>query len=207
MAKYLYNGVLLPEIPTGNSAYPHVFIRDNADSGYYDLMCASGIWYLSAENTLSHNDTNPVRWYRIEKTAADIATEWVHHQWYESSAWGIAPPRVLVWSNHDIPNGSVDSTEIYFYGSEPVDPNAPEEPTEEVYYKISGERLKGFADQARRLGEVTGELTPEQIEDTLRGVEAGGASAFAVLISDIPANHIVAECNLDYFTDFKEETE
>ena len=41
-------------------------------------------------------------------------------------------------------------------------------------YKISGERLKGFADQARRLGEVTGELTPEQIEDTLSGVELGG---------------------------------
>lgn len=42
------------------------------------------------------------------------------------------------------------------------------------YYRISRERLKGFADQARRLGEVTGELTPEQIEDTLSGVEAGG---------------------------------
>lgn len=42
------------------------------------------------------------------------------------------------------------------------------------YFKISRERLKGFADQARRLGEVTGELTPEQIEDTLSGVEAGG---------------------------------
>lgn len=45
------------------------------------------------------------------------------------------------------------------------------------YFKISRERLKGFADQARRLGEVTGELIPEQIEDTLRGIEAGGGSA------------------------------
>ena len=42
-----------------------------------------------------------------------------------------------------------------------------------MYYKISDTRLKGFADQARRLGEVTGELTPEQIEDTLSGIEAG----------------------------------
>ena len=48
-----------------------------------------------------------------------------------------------------------------------------EEPTEEVYYKISDTRLKGFADQARRLAEITGELTPEQIEDTLSGIEAG----------------------------------
>ena len=42
-----------------------------------------------------------------------------------------------------------------------------------MYYKISDTRLKGFADQARRLAEITGELTPEQIEDTLSGIEAG----------------------------------
>ena len=42
-----------------------------------------------------------------------------------------------------------------------------------MYYKISDTRLKGFADQARRLADLTGELTPEQIEDTLRGIEAG----------------------------------
>ena len=41
------------------------------------------------------------------------------------------------------------------------------------YYKISDTRLKGFADQARRLADLTGELTPEQIEDTLSGIEAG----------------------------------
>lgn len=37
-------------------------------------------------------------------------------------------------------------------------------------YRISGERLKGFAEQARRLGKVSGELTPGQIEEVLRGV-------------------------------------
>lgn len=42
-----------------------------------------------------------------------------------------------------------------------------------AYYKISGERLKGFANQARRLGKFTGELTPEQIEDTLSWIETG----------------------------------
>lgn len=40
-------------------------------------------------------------------------------------------------------------------------------------YRISGERMKGFADQARRLGGVSGELTPEQIEETLAGVTGG----------------------------------
>lgn len=42
------------------------------------------------------------------------------------------------------------------------------------YYKISGERLTAIADQARRLGKVTGELTPAQIEEALSGVELGG---------------------------------
>ncbi len=37
-------------------------------------------------------------------------------------------------------------------------------------YRISGERLKGFAEQARRLGKISGELTPGQIEEVLRGV-------------------------------------
>ena len=60
-------------------------------------------------------------------------------------------------------------------------------------YKISGERLKGFADQARRLGNVTGELTPEQIEDTLSGVTAGGGgSLFTTGLTDKIANLIVS---------------
>ena len=41
------------------------------------------------------------------------------------------------------------------------------------HYKISRERMKGFADQARRLSAVTGELTPEQIEETLSWIETG----------------------------------
>ena len=42
-----------------------------------------------------------------------------------------------------------------------------------MYYKISDTRLKGFADQARRLAYLTGELTPEEIENTLSGIETG----------------------------------
>lgn len=64
-----------------------------------------------------------------------------------------------------------------------------------AYYKISGERLKGFADQARRLGEVTGELTPEQIEETLSGVEAGGGKpTFESILTDKIENNIVSVC-------------
>lgn len=44
-------------------------------------------------------------------------------------------------------------------------------------YRISGERLKGIADQARRLGNMSGELTPAQIENTLKGVTTGGGGS------------------------------
>lgn len=37
-------------------------------------------------------------------------------------------------------------------------------------YEISAQRLTGIADQARRLGKVSGKLTPGQIQDTLAGV-------------------------------------
>lgn len=51
-------------------------------------------------------------------------------------------------------------------------------------YRISGERLKGIADQARRLGEIEGELTPGQIVQTLEAVTTGGgASMFATRAS------------------------
>lgn len=42
-------------------------------------------------------------------------------------------------------------------------------------YIITGERLAGIADQARRLGGVFGEMSPEQIERTLKQVEPAGA--------------------------------
>ena len=37
-------------------------------------------------------------------------------------------------------------------------------------YEISAQRLTGIADQARRLGKVSGKLTPGQIQETLEGV-------------------------------------
>lgn len=41
-------------------------------------------------------------------------------------------------------------------------------------YRITGERLTGIADQARRLAGVIGEMTPEHIERTLEQVKPGG---------------------------------
>ena len=52
-----------------------------------------------------------------------------------------------------------------------------------VHYRISGDRMTALADQARRLGKVTGELTPAQIEETLSGVTIGGSGGGSMFAS------------------------
>lgn len=47
------------------------------------------------------------------------------------------------------------------------------------YYKISGERLTGIAEQARRLGNVSGKLNPAQIENALSNATTGASLPIA----------------------------
>lgn len=133
MAKYYYNGVLLPEIPVEVLAsYPYAWIRKNDRTGHYDLMLSTGRWFCSSSATLNHNDSNAVKWYRIVQTSYESAEEWIYYNDTVSSGWGDDSDRKLMWSNHDIPNGSATSTTIYFYGSEPV----PEIPPFDKKYLI-----------------------------------------------------------------------
>ena len=42
MAKFYYNGILLPDIPTEHLATnPYIWIRKNQSSGYYDLVLSN----------------------------------------------------------------------------------------------------------------------------------------------------------------------
>lgn len=167
MAKYYYNGVLLPEIPADVLAqHPYCLIRENKTTGYYDLNFANGVWYLRNDSAIAPSISTNYPYYRLPiETAADYE-EWEFYQ-TTSNAFTVDESRPVLWSNHDIPNGSATATEIYFYGSEPV---AEDYVPPKTYYRISGERLTGYADQARRLGGVTGELTPAQIEEKLADV-------------------------------------
>lgn len=125
MAKYYYNGVLLPEIPADViKTHPYVWIRKNGSTGYYDLLLATGAWYCSASETLNHNDSNNVEWYRVSISSADTAEEWTFNSSYSSSGWGDDANRVLMWSNHDIPNGSATSTTVYFPATYPMPESA-----------------------------------------------------------------------------------
>ena len=178
MAQYLYNGVLLPEIPADVLAeYPYCWIRKNEKTGYYQLIFSALPPYFYQDAIAYGNDTsNPTAEcvsYRISISNAETSTSWEYVS--TDNTWhGLAYNITVVWSNHDITKGPATATsEIYFYGSEPVDPNAPVEPEEpeEVYYTISGTRLTGIADQVRRISGVTDELTPEQMETNLTNLE------------------------------------
>ena len=122
MAKYYYNGVLLPEIPADVLAeYPYAWIRNNDRTGHYDLLMVSSPWYAEDADTIFSDSfsTTGIQWFRITKSTPEES--WVFNQaWTSSGGFGNENDRPIMWSNHDIPNGSATATEIYFLGSEPM---------------------------------------------------------------------------------------
>lgn len=123
---YLFNGVRLPEFPFGViDQYPYAWIRNNTTSGYYELIMADAPFYYlyngssSAGFTLvDQAKTQPK--YRVSISGASSATAWEWENNASNTWWGIFADRPCLWSNHDIPNGSADATDIYFEGTEPV---------------------------------------------------------------------------------------
>lgn len=115
--KVSYNGVELPPLPAvGLANYPYAWIRNNTASGHYDLLlCTAPRYYDSG----SIYPADSKRWYRIEIASASSATEWVPYE-TNTNAFGVDTGRTVLWSNHDIPNGSATATDIYFEGTEPV---------------------------------------------------------------------------------------
>lgn len=116
---YLYNGVRLPKIPDSVLAsYPYVFIRHNTTSGYYEMYCAAGTTYYSSPNIRFSTSTARQR-YRIAIASAETATAWESNGTSATNV-GLDSARTVLWSNHDIPNGSATATDIYFEGTDPV---------------------------------------------------------------------------------------
>ena len=116
--KALYNGVVLPIIPTEILAsYPYAWIRNNTESGYYDLfMFTTAFWHNGGT---IYPQGGIKKWYRVEIATAENANEWTFYQ-NNQDYYGVSTTRPILWSNHDILNGSADATEIYFAGSELV---------------------------------------------------------------------------------------
>lgn len=129
----LYNGVKLPKIPKDVLAqYPYAWIRNNTTSGYYDLLLSDTpfYWLDSDSGVKEGNLTQGKPWYRVSISTAETARNWENNTSANTfSGWGIDNARTVLWSNHDIPDGSATATDIYFKGTEPVP--IEEEPEEE----------------------------------------------------------------------------
>ena len=120
MPKFYYNGVLLPEIPQDVLAeYPYCWIRKNTTSGNYDLVFGKQSWYYN-NGVYCQNETDE-KWYTIPIATSTDATAWNFNK-NTTGYFSVDTARFVFWSNHNIPNGSATSANIYFYGSEPEIP-------------------------------------------------------------------------------------
>jgi hypothetical protein len=117
--KAYYNGVLLPRIPEDVLAEcPYAWIRNDTQNGKYDLILSTVPFYVESASVITTGGPNS-KMYRIAISAAETATEWAYNQ-DTTAGFGYDSSRTVLWSNHDIPNGSATATDIYFAGSEPV---------------------------------------------------------------------------------------
>ena len=120
MAKYYYNGVLLPEIPEDVLAqYPYCWIRKDAANAKYNLVVASTPWYYNGTNLTRGNTSVSIPYFSIPISNYENAETWGSAA-TSSNEFGLAANRTVLWANHDIRNGSATSTTIYFYATEPV---------------------------------------------------------------------------------------
>lgn len=114
MAKYYYNGVLLPEIPSDVLAeYPYCWARENSDGVTFDFLFGKYVWYCT--DNIIYIEVSKYLWY----TCTAGSTEMTYKTTYtDNGQFGLG--NGVLWSNHNIPNGSSTSTDIYFSASEPV---------------------------------------------------------------------------------------
>lgn len=115
--KYYYNGVLLPEIPPVYESAPYRVIL-KWPSGNIQLIGSANGLYFNGKTSIQDISGSLLTAYYL-----------AGYNWTEDtkqngkySGWTIISDgvSVILWSSHDIPNGSAGATEIYFEGSEPV---------------------------------------------------------------------------------------
>ena len=107
MAKFYYNGVLLPEIPSDVLAkYPICLIYLQSDGTNYRLLAGTKIWYVSNEIYIESSTY-------VVYTATLSSDAWVYEtQYTDNGNFGLG--NGIKWSNHTIPNGSSTSKTAYF---------------------------------------------------------------------------------------------
>lgn len=102
--------------------------------------------------------------------SANTADSWVFNK-TSTANLSVDTARTVLWSNHDIPNGSAGATEIYFEGSEPIteyktvtETIIHHDPVErESYYSITRESMNEIAKRTQEMAGTSRLLTPEEI--------------------------------------------
>jgi hypothetical protein len=119
--KSWFNGVLLPDIPADVLAqYPYAWIRKHTANNQYQLiLAASPFYYYNGSVYCSAGDSAPKQWYDVTISTADTATAWTFNK-QTTGSFPTDDARPIMWSNHDLPNGSATSSNIYFEGTEPI---------------------------------------------------------------------------------------
>lgn len=118
-SRVYYNGELLPKIPeTLLAEYPYAWIRKNTASGYFDLLLSDTPFYRNS-NSIKEGAGVPGRpWYRVAIETAETATEWTDNTGTHTyTGWTFDAARRVFWSNHNIPDGSATTTNVYFYAT------------------------------------------------------------------------------------------
>lgn len=115
----LFNGVRLPRIPFAYGGTPYAFIKQNNSGGYYEMYLSTGLFYRSA-STIRRSATTQTQRYRLSIANAETATEWESLTATSSSSVAFDSANPILWSSHDIPDGSATEVSIYFEGTDPV---------------------------------------------------------------------------------------
>ena len=115
--KYYYNGVMLPEIPPVYESTPYRVILKWPNGNTQLIGSANGL-YFNGDKTIYDISGSVLTAYYL------AGYNWTKdtNQSGKYSGWTIISngESVILWSSHDIPNGSATATEIYFEGSEPL---------------------------------------------------------------------------------------
>lgn len=117
MAKYYYNGVLLPDIPAEVLAeYPYAFLCLNGSEPTYRLVLSKNKYFFQSSDNTLRPGTNTVQNYWLSTEQLDAGDDW---QFRNNSVYYWNAEQAF-WANYSLPRGSATSTDVYLRGSHPT---------------------------------------------------------------------------------------
>lgn len=118
MAKYYYNGVLLPEIPADKFAdHPNQMIVKWPNGNIQLIGSKNGLYFNGSTVAYDKSNATLLAYYLSEDIWVEDANQSGKYTGWTIISNGVS---VLHWSNHNIPSGSASATDIYFRGSQPT---------------------------------------------------------------------------------------